>query len=499
MGSFITYRGNAIIPEDQKELFTSQMCRILNLGGMMSTSEVKMFDCTIILLRPVERSADHNISFYYNYFEDRPWESAGFDTDKCHLWSGKVGDAEFSDVMSAAYMLYEVYDPEYGFSEKDGDFVTAGETIGWLNHILGTRYGIGKRANIWKSIEWDTDPDYTSRGILSQLRDLIPYDYRSASGGTDLADLLYIDNGTSHLSEECVQQGSYPADILKCKRVLEKYFAAEQEDQLEKLWKLLKMDSAKRAEEKEENITPIAELSLVMPARAFVYLTAELQKLNFWKIWKDMSVEVYHDEKMKTYTPADLTARRKEKLNAPVEEVRTSTFLRQDGLFTFDDTPEELRGKTNFYFSDADRLYWWDDSDEVEITKETDEWLRKLAQEYRNILQRKKNNSDSIVGLKGFMTLLKEINAYYWRIFPFEAMFYEFVEHISQGEYAAAIELIRMVADDAENRKAGKIIEKRRNSDFCSKNVIENEGRIQVKRLFAVLANKKLRGKYFRF
>ena len=499
MGSFITYRGNAIIPEDQKELFTSQMCRILNLGGMMSTSEVKMFDCTIILLRPVERSADHNISFYYNYFEDRPWESAGFDTDKCHLWSGKVGDAEFSDVMSAAYMLYEVYDPEYGFSEKDGDFVTAGETIGWLNHILGTRYGIGKRANIWKSIEWDTDPDYTSRGILSQLRDLIQYDYRSASGGTDLADLLYIDNGTSHLSEECVQQGSYPADILKCKRVLEKYFAAEQEDQLEKLWKLLKMDSAKRAEEKEENITPIAELSLVMPARAFVYLTAELQKLNFWKIWKDMSVEVYHDEKMKTYTPADLTARRKEKLNAPVEEVRTSTFLRQDGLFTFDDTPEELRGKTNFYFSDADRLYWWDDSDEVEITKETDEWLRKLAQEYRNILQRKENNSDSIVGLKGFMTLLKEINAYYWRIFPFEAMFYEFVEHISQGEYAAAIELIRMVADDAENRKAGKIIEKRRNSDFCSKNVIENKGRIQVKRLFAVFANKKLRGKYFRF
>lgn len=499
MGSFISYRGNTTIPEDKKELFTGQMCRILNLGGMMSTSEVKMFGCTITLLQPVEIGAGNRISFYYNYFEDRPWESAGFDTDKCYLWSGKVGDAEFSDVMSAAYMLYEVYDPEYGFAEKDGDFVTAGETIGWLNHILGTHYGIGKRANIWESIEWDTDPDYTSRGILSQLRDLIPYDYRSAAGGTDLADLLYIENGTPHLSEECVLRGSYPADILKCKRVLEQYFAAEQEDQLEKLWKLLKMDLAKRAEEKEENIASIAELSLVMPARVFVYLTAELQKLNFWKIWKGMSAEVYHDENMKTYASADLTAWRKKKLNAPVEEVRTSTFLRQDGLFTFDDTPEELRGKPNFYLSDADRLYWWDGSDEVEITKETDEWLQKLAQEYQNILQRKENNSDSVVGLKDFMTLLNEINEYYWRIFPFERMFYDFIEHISQKEYVAAIELIRMVADDAGNKKAGKIIEKRRNGDFCSKNVIENEGRVQVKRLFATLANKKLRGKYFGF
>lgn len=498
MGSFITYRGNAIIPDDKKELFASQMCRILNLGGMMSTSEVKMFDCSITLLQPVEIGVEQNISFYYNYFEDRPWESAGFDTDKCSLWSGKVGDAEFSDVMSAAYMLYEVYDPEYGFAEKDGDFVTAGETIGWLNHILGTHYGIGKRANIWESIEWDTDPDYTSRGILSQLRDMIPYDYRSAIGGTDLADLLYINNGTAHLSEENTKEGTYPAAVLKCRRALERYFETVPENSLDKLWGLLKKDFARRAEEQEAGIAPIAELSLVMPARVFVYLTAELQKLNFWKIWKGMSAEVYHDEKMKTYAPADLTAWRNEKLNAPVEEVRTSIFLRQDGLFTFDDTPEELREKPNFYLSDADRLYWWDGSDEVEITEETDEWLQKLAQEYRNILQKEKT-SDSIIGLKGFMVLLDEINGYYWRIFPFESMFYDFAEHISQKEYVAAVELIRKVANDPENREAGKIIERKKSGGFHNKNVIENAGRVQMKRVLDVMANKKLRKKYFNF
>ena len=78
-------------------------------------------------------------------------------------------------------------------------------------------------------------------------------------------------------------------------------------------------------------------------------------------------------------------------------------------------------------------------------------------------------------------------------------MFYDFVGHISQKEYAAAIELIRAVSDDEQNRKSGAIIIKRKNMESESKNVIENEGRIQIKRLFSVMANKQLRKIYFDF
>ena len=499
MGSFISYHGNRIISDDKKDLFAKQMCRILDLGGMMDISEVKMFGYTITLLKPIREMKGNEIGFYYNYFGDRPWESAGFDVDKCHLWSGKVGDEEFSDVMSAAYMLYEIYDPEYGFAEKDCNFVRVDTTIGWLNHILGTQYSIGKRANIWECIEWDTDPEYGEQDTLFKLKELIPYYYRKVVGGKALADLLYIDGGTSHLSEENTEEGTYPADVLRCKRALEKYFEVIAENSLDELWALLRKPYKDRSNETGNGIESIAQLSLRMPARVFAYLAAELQGLGFWKIWKSMSAETYQDEQMRAYASKELTAWREKMLHAPVKKVKTSTYLRQDGVFAFYENPEELKGKPNFYLSDADRLYWWDGSGEVEITKETDEWLQKLVQEYRNILQRKENNSDSVVGLKDFMTLLNEINEYYWRIFPFESMFYDFVEHISQKEYAAAITLIRMVANDAENRKAGKIIEKRRNGDFCSKNVIENEGRLQVKRLFAVLANKKLCGKYFGF
>ena len=53
MGSFAKYYGNTKIPEDKQELFVKQMRRILDLGGMMDTTEVKMFDQTLVLLQPV--------------------------------------------------------------------------------------------------------------------------------------------------------------------------------------------------------------------------------------------------------------------------------------------------------------------------------------------------------------------------------------------------------------------------------------------------------------
>ena len=213
MGSFADYQGNNNIPEEKRFLFASQMCRILSLGGMMRTGEVKMFGHTITLLRPIPQITEGKFNFFYNYFEDRPWESAGFNATDCDLWSGKIGDHEFSDVMAAAYMLYEVYNPDYGFAKKDRDFVEAANTIGWLNQILGTHYTLGKRANLWDCIEANADPDYSSNVDWPILKDLVPYDWREAAGGTDLADLLYIVEGTGHLWMPLPVR--YPKDYLR--------------------------------------------------------------------------------------------------------------------------------------------------------------------------------------------------------------------------------------------------------------------------------------------
>ena len=131
--------------------------------------------------------------------------------------------------------------------------------------------------------------------------------------------------------------------------------------------------------------------------------------------------------------------------------------------------------------------------------EETDKWLRKMAEWHREILTTVEVQQNAITAMQDFMKLLTDINEYYWRIFPFEEMFYDFLQNISRKEYAAAIELMRQITEDKDIRKAGEVIKYRKNRESESKNVIDNEGRLQVKRIFAVLANRQLREKYFGF
>lgn len=497
MGSFAKYYGNRRMPEDKQELFVEQMRRILDLGGMMDTVEVKMFDQTFTLLQPVGTIKEDKIYFHYNYFEDRGWETACFTPKETDLWSGKIGDYEFSDTMTAAYMLYELYDPDYRFAKKDCEFINDSKTLGWLNHILGTQFSMGKRANLWACIEENTFSEEWSRTEMWMLEALVPYDRRNAVGGIELTDLLCIIHGTEKLMEDGVQSETYASDILQCKQELFQFLGSNPD--IEILWDLLRKSYKEREQEKAEELLPLAKLTLYMPARVFVYLTAEIRKDNFWELWKNLYCKVYHDEKMKVYAPAELIEWRRKRLQEPFAPIRTSDYLRQDGYFAFYDTPEELKGKANYYLSDDDRLYWWDGSDEVEITVETDAWLKELAEQHEEIITNQKSEENSILGLQSFMKMLAEINAYYWHIFPFESMFYDFVEHISQPEYAAGIELLHQVADTKENREAGKISNYGGIGNTKSKNVTGNSGRIQIKRLYAVMANKPLRQKYFGF
>ena len=274
---------------------------------------------------------------------------------------------------------------------------------------------------------------------------------------------------------------------------------AETDAALHQLWDLLKKDYNERSQIQNDTLKPIAELTLTMRARVFVYLTAELKELNFWGIWDTLSKEVYRDERQKEYASANIIEQRKKKWRESVEPIRTSDYLRQDGYFTFYDTPDELKGKPNYYLSDADRLYWWDGTDEVLLTEETDKWLKDLALQHKKLMEKIVIPTESITALQDFLELLDEIDTYYWRILRFESMFYDFVGKKKKKEYVAAIELIRAVSDDEQNRKSGAIIKKQKNMESESKNVIENEGRIQIKRLFSIMANKQLRKIYFDF
>ncbi len=514
MGTFADYTGKREIPEKKQELFAKQMEKILNYGGMMGFDVINMFNCEVGLLRPFQLESGKG-SFHYNYFEDNAWETVNFRASDGYFVSGKTGTAEFCDVVIAAYMLYELYDETPGFVEVNGDIIYSPYVVGWLNHLLGTEFSMKKRFNLWTNAESyvmnKIEVGYEAELSCGELMDMIPSWLRYEACGTEFADLMYIIYGTDSLDAEEIREGTYPADIRRCRaavrELLDTSEGEEGEDPLDLLLTAARADFDTRSRMSkgqlpvDERLSEVAAMSLILPARVLIYLAAEHLELEFWDIWTQVMDDVYHDEQMKKYAPKTLEAERRQAIEAPIAPVRTSMYLRQDGCFTFFDNPEELRGKANYYLSDDDRLFWWSaSSNEVIISKETDQWLKELAMRHAGIMKSltwPEGNSDESF-IKEFLTLFSEIESYYKRIYPFQSMFYEFVANSSRKEYRAAVELLRQLAE--ENREDGRIIEKIRGSwDVTSKNVTCNIARLRLKRYLSVLANPELRSAYFRF
>ena len=99
--------------------------------------------------------------------------------------------------------------------------------------------------------------------------------------------------------------------------------------------------------------------------------------------------------------------------------------------------------------------------------------------------------------LQYLINILSEADKKYQRIFAFQNMFYDFIEH-KDRKHVAAIQYLQKVLDD--NWECGKIIEKGNSSWWAkSRNVTFNQGRVTVKRYLSLLANKTLRAKYLGF
>lgn len=211
-----------------------------------------------------------------------------------------------------------------------------------------------------------------------------------------------------------------------------------------------------------------------------------------------LRTEVYKDEIRREYVNPDIVEERKFEREKPIKPMRTSDFLYVDDFFSFYKTPEELKGKPDYHISDDDLLYWWDGSDAVKIS---DAMEAKMEEWGSGIEEIEAGLSDDDLGkfemLQYLINILSEADKKYQRIFAFQNMFYDFIEH-KDRKHVAAIQYLQKVLDD--NWEYGKIIEKGNSSWWAkSRNVTFNQGRVTVKRYLSLLANKTLRAKYLDF
>ncbi len=500
MGAEISYIGNMRIPGKKREILAKQMEKVLNYGGMMTYDWVKHSGRYLLLLKPFELDPWEKYSnFHYSYFEDVPLEDSCFSREEGTLYTKNVEfyGAESLYTCIAAYSLLSMYDKKPGCTVVNGSPQTSPSAVGWLNHLLGTRFSMKRYFDLFQFAEGFFWRYRSGCREESDVLDMIPAGMEYEVCSTDFADLMYIFHGTGSLDRGNLLPGTYPYDVRQAREAVRLFLnRKEEEDSLERLWAFLKSDREKRMEMTE--LSPLPELSLFLPARVFAYLAAEQQGLEFWNLWKVLRKKVYQDQQMKSYVPKSLENFRREMAEEPVEPVRTSIYLRHPGYFPYRSHCEELQGVPCYYLSDDDRLYWWDpDSDEVILSSEVDRWLLDLSLRHRAIL---KNNPPERGNFRSrFLDVLIRANNGYMRLYPFEHMFHEFVENGSKPEYAAALELYEELA--AENWKTGKVGWRIGEEEWNTANKTErcNPGRMAMKRYLSVMANTKLRKKYFGF
>lgn len=498
MGARAGFMGRCSIPEPDLKLFNQRVVRLLNVGGMMQIEKVNICHNTLWLLHPVEYMENTNcIEFSYNYFEDDCWETVEYYTDTGSLMSEKIGGCEFSCVIGAAYMLYELYSKEYGLAIDEGGIIPADSTIGWINQLFHTEHTLGKRADLWNIVE-----DYAFKNLNREvdtrdLKKLIPERYLYGIGGMELADIMYAYFGTSHLYSIDLREGTYPYHILTCRKALETYFEVSSESA--SILQLLKQDYETRKNTDDPRLQKIAQMTLTLPARVFVYLTCEIRKMAFWEEWEKLYEDVYHDEIPQVYVSSSLQEERKQIIEEVIKPVRTADYLNDNSYYPDDEEqPDELKDVPHYMLTDADRLYWWDGSDEVIINEDTDAWLQGLVNDYRQILAVVEEQQKGCT-MQEFIKVLADLDAYYKDIMPFDSMFYDFIANLNQMEYTAAVNLLRKTGNDPKNKEAGKLIRYEKQGCRYNRNVIHNIGREHIRRLLSVMANKKLRFRYFEF
>lgn len=396
--------------------------------------------------------------------------------------------------------LKEIQDNDIGFTMCNGDIVSEEKYIGWINQILGTNYSFRKRFNLWENVVWYIENEKCEEMHISmkELFELIPKNLRYAAGGTELADLLWVINGTSSLLPRDLDSDSYAYDVWKCQRAIQEIFIKDLEDEEEKILSLLQMPRNRRRSVMDPVMKQLAKFTLFLPARIVLFLYTEFTGDNFWEIWSAIKRNVYHDEKMKKYASKELELYRKIFIEGPIAPVTTSDFLRQEGYFTFWETPPELGGEENYYISDWDRLYCWGKIEDVEITEEIDTWLNMLVKEYEMILKGKEQETENAFVGHIFNTM-EYLNTFYGRIYLFKEFYNELLNNSHEMRFQAILDLLDKFGE--KNKEIGRVYQKYGNKEWCmlSKNLKCNRGRMEIKRIIGVMANKELRKKYFGF
>ena len=121
-----------------------------------------------------------------------------------------------------------------------------------------------------------------------------------------------------------------------------------------------------------------------------------------------------------------------------------------------------------------------------------------LVKEYEMILKDKEQEIEDVFSEHIFNTM-EYLNTLYGRIYLFKEFYNELLNNSHEVRYQAILDLLDKFGE--KNKEIGRVYQKYGNKEWCmlNKNLKCNRGRMEIKRIISVMANKELRKKYFGF
>ncbi len=510
MGSFaeIYKMEGACIPEEKIEEFEERLEKLFQASGMMDCEYISLFGIELMLIQKASMG-DYGMNFTYNYFEDDAWENAGYNTEKHHVWSGKIGGWGFTMGVIGAYTLEELYIEGASLISYNGDWIFSDVMIGWINHLFDEKF-IVKNRDVWKLCEMAhykneyMESDMRKGGIkyflqliqyadaaLSQLEQVAVYDGISAveaepfiykKRSPDSYFALFADLFKDMLAElrEHKTDNAGESDIDDVLKLLEAFYGSDINEE-----EFLQM-----CKEKGFKSFGVFTSKFDLPVFA-VKIEAENYDKDFWTLWDRIRNTINNSKR--TFP---------ELVDPPEPEEPIST----KELFKIS--------------SDDDMIPYWTKDGTIHFSDDLENWFVELRNRYDILVE----SDINIVGnkLEWIMDLLDYATKEYCRIYAFGDFFYESLDNLSDHRYLALWKLFEELLHDPELQKAGAVIfepdgkepyngtsryydgngTRRRLSEnwyFMSEEKKFNKARTTFRRYMALVANVDLREKVFGF
>jgi hypothetical protein len=413
MGTFIDMTGDVNLPKEHMAEYREMMARLFRAGGMMELGHIQLDGHIFETLREPAPDKDGIICCDYNIYEGCMWETAGFSD---HVFSGKVGWMQFCRVMSAALVLQEQLLDNRCYADLSDTYGFHRVMLGWLKYLFGDTVSL-KFPDVWDIYYQLSKNERCSMRMCHRA-----IYYESISNYLALYTPIAM-NIVEFGIDECLEyyaqdQEEYDSDKLFEKETVDELMsiARERRPQIQELhdknpgkeeeilqmllgWLCRRRD---KANEEYEELRSQLLLDAVAPCgtQIVVKIIADVFERDFWELWEQVREgRIY---RLTTINPLN---------NRPIVPLSTEEFLELE--------PDEMLHCLPVEKADTF-------SDEMKT------WLRSLQARFRELLPMQPDYHSPAEFRKAIVNTFGRIADFYMQskdaAYPFETMFYEFID-----------------------------------------------------------------------